>query len=150
MDLPLLDTYQAWKTTLIIWQSMKVSGIQKFQFYNSLVNWDKFGSTVYSKVQKSQHFIPFMNWTKWEVQLVENHQIPNFNIFVHEEKVWSAAYIQKDLNSKIQIFNLRMNWKMIYPNSSFAAKNIVNLHKIKLWTHFKLNIMNETFNVLGF
>ena len=43
---PLLLTYQAWKSNLTIWQNMKVSGIQKFQFSNSIVNWQKFGSTA--------------------------------------------------------------------------------------------------------
>ena len=35
---PLLLIYQAWKSILTIWQNMKVSRIQKFQFCNSLVN----------------------------------------------------------------------------------------------------------------
>ena len=43
---PLILTYQAWKSNLTIWQNMKVSGIQKFQFSNSIVNWQKFGSTA--------------------------------------------------------------------------------------------------------
>ena len=43
---PLLLTYQAGKSSLTIWQNMKVSGIQKFQFSNSIVNWQKFGSTA--------------------------------------------------------------------------------------------------------
>ena len=42
----LLHTYQAWKTVLKIWQNLKVCGIQKFKFSNSLVNWEKFGSTA--------------------------------------------------------------------------------------------------------
>ena len=41
---------------------MKVSRIQKFQFSNSLVNWEKFGSTAYANIQKSQYSISFMNW----------------------------------------------------------------------------------------
>ena len=42
----LLHTYQAWKTVLKIRQNLKVCGIQKFKFSNSLVNWEKFGSTA--------------------------------------------------------------------------------------------------------
>ena len=34
---PFLLTYQTWKSDLTIWQTMKVSGIQKFQFSNSVV-----------------------------------------------------------------------------------------------------------------
>ena len=44
--LTLLHTYQAWKIALTIWQNIKVSGTQKYQFFNSLVNWEKFGSTA--------------------------------------------------------------------------------------------------------
>ena len=36
---PLLLAYQARKSILTIWQNMKVKGIQKFLFSNSLVNW---------------------------------------------------------------------------------------------------------------
>ena len=43
---PLLHVYQAWKSIVKIWQNMKLSGIQKFQFSNSFVNWEKFGSTA--------------------------------------------------------------------------------------------------------
>ena len=43
---PLLLTYQAWKSNLTIWQNMKVSGIQKFQFSSSTVSWQKFQSTA--------------------------------------------------------------------------------------------------------
>ena len=42
----LLLTYQAWKSILTIWQNMKVSGTQKLQFSNSLVNWEKSESRV--------------------------------------------------------------------------------------------------------
>ena len=44
--LPLLLTYRTSKSILTIWQNMKVWGIQKFLFSNSLVNWEKFGSTA--------------------------------------------------------------------------------------------------------
>ena len=43
---PLLLTYQTWKNILTIWWNMKVSRIQKFQFSNPLVNWEKSGSTA--------------------------------------------------------------------------------------------------------
>ena len=43
---PLLLTYQVWRSILTIWKNMKVSRIQKFQFSNSLVTWQKFGSTL--------------------------------------------------------------------------------------------------------
>ena len=42
----LLLTYHTWKTVLTIQQNIKVRGIQKFKFSNSLVNWGKFESTV--------------------------------------------------------------------------------------------------------
>ena len=44
LALPLLLIYEAWKSNLTIWQNMRVSRIQKFQFSNSIVNWQKFGS----------------------------------------------------------------------------------------------------------
>ena len=43
---------------------MKVSKIQKFQFSNFLVSWDKFESTAQANIQKSQYFIYFMNLKK--------------------------------------------------------------------------------------
>ena len=43
---PFLHTYQTQKIVLIIRQNIKVSKIQKYQFSNSLVNWEKFGSTA--------------------------------------------------------------------------------------------------------
>ena len=48
---PLLLTYQLWKSILTIWQNMTVSRIQKFQFFNSLVSWEKFGSTDSANIQ---------------------------------------------------------------------------------------------------
>ena len=44
--LPLLLTYRTSKSILTIWQNMKGRGIQKLLFSNSLVNWEKFGSTA--------------------------------------------------------------------------------------------------------
>ena len=41
----LLHTYRAWKSVLTIWQNMKSRGLQKSQFPDSLVNWEKSGST---------------------------------------------------------------------------------------------------------
>ena len=43
---PILLKYQAWKSNPTMWQNMKVNGIEKFQFFNSIVNWQKFGSTA--------------------------------------------------------------------------------------------------------
>ena len=51
---------------------MKVSETQKYQFSNSLVNWEKFGSTALAGIQKSQYFITFINWKYCEVPL-EQH-----------------------------------------------------------------------------
>ena len=60
----LVHTHQAWKTALTIRQSMKVSKTQENQFSDSLVNWEEFGSKASANIQKSQYFIPFMNWKK--------------------------------------------------------------------------------------
>ena len=43
---------------------MKSIGLQKSQFLNSLVNWEKFGSATWVYFQKIQFFIVFMNWEK--------------------------------------------------------------------------------------
>ena len=40
-----------WKTILIMWQNIKARGLQNSQFLNSLVNWEKFGSTAYNHSQ---------------------------------------------------------------------------------------------------
>ena len=40
--------------------------LQKSQFFNSLVNWEKFGSATQASIKKKiQFFIFFMNWEKW-------------------------------------------------------------------------------------
>ena len=39
---------------------------------------------------------------------------------------------------------------MLCPNLSFTAENKNNLHKIRLQSYFKLNIMNEMFDSLKF
>ena len=51
---------------------MKVSGTQKYQFSNSLVNWEKFGSTAQANIQNSQYSITFINCKYPEVP-VEQH-----------------------------------------------------------------------------
>ena len=60
-----LHTYQAWMIAPTIWQNMNVSGTQKYQFSNSLVNWEKFGSTAWANIQKSYFSIIFINWKLW-------------------------------------------------------------------------------------
>ena len=45
LTLCLLHTHLAWNAILTIWQNMKISRIQKFQIFNSLMNQDKFEST---------------------------------------------------------------------------------------------------------
>ena len=44
--LSLLQTYRAWKTMLTIWHNTNSRRLQTSQFYSSLVNWVKFGSTT--------------------------------------------------------------------------------------------------------
>ena len=63
---PLLYIYQAWKTVLTVWQNMKVSEIQKFQFSNSLVSWEKFGSTALANIKKITIFNLFHELAKIE------------------------------------------------------------------------------------
>ena len=93
---PLLFTYQAWKSNLTIWQNMKVSAIQKFQFPNSLVNWQKFGST--KLIFNNQYFICFMNWKKLESSTRATLTNANFQFsFCDLGKNWSEpeTHIQK-------------------------------------------------------
>ena len=52
---------------------MKARGLQKSQFSNSLVNWEKFGSAA-KAFQKSQFSISIINWEK----LRPTFQNPNF------------------------------------------------------------------------
>ena len=51
---------------------MKVSGTQKDHFSNSLVNWEKFGSTASANIQKSHYSITFINWKNCEVAQEQN------------------------------------------------------------------------------
>ena len=123
---PLLNTYQ--KTVITIWQNMKVNKTQKYQFFNSLVNWDKFAITAYANIQKYQYSITFMSWKKlWNptrATLTSN----NFQSF------GELAKSLKDQHSKIPILNLRINWKMLCPNLSFSVENWGNLYTIRLFT----------------
>ena len=52
---------------------MKARGLQKFQFANSLVNLEKFGSAAQA-IEKSQLSISFMKWEK----LGSIHSSPTF------------------------------------------------------------------------
>ena len=99
-------TKQAWNTVLTIWQNMKVSRIQKFQFSNSLVNWEKFGSTAQANIQESQNSISFMN-----------------------QKILRSPTTATLTNLNFQSFcNLRKSLK--YSLSS-TVENKGNLHKIR-------------------
>ena len=51
---------------------MKVNGTQRYQFSNSLVNWEKFGSTGQANIQNSQYSITFIKVEYPEVP-VEQH-----------------------------------------------------------------------------
>ena len=44
----------------------------KLTFSNSLVNWEKFGSTAKANIQKSQYSINFINWKYCEVPLKQH------------------------------------------------------------------------------
>ena len=55
-------------------KNVKARGLQKSQFLNSLVNWEKFGSVALA-FQKSQLSICFMNWEKLGRPTFQN---PNF------------------------------------------------------------------------
>ena len=61
---------------------MKASGTQRYQFSNSLVKWDKFGTTTSASIQKSHYSITFINWKNCEIPLEEN-ETPAFNILVN-------------------------------------------------------------------
>ena len=87
---------------------MKARRLQKSQFSNILVNWEKFGSAALA-FQKSQ-----------------------FTTFMNREKRGS---IHSSRPTLIQILNLRMNWERIYPNLSFTVENKMgNLHKERMVT----------------
>ena len=60
---PLLHTPPLSSTPSL--KDSKVSRKQKLQFSNSLVNWEKFGSTT-TNIQKSQYSNSSMNWKKIE------------------------------------------------------------------------------------
>ena len=67
---------------------MKESEIQKFQFPNSLVNWEKFGITALANIQKFQCSISFMNWKKLLRSPIRAKLTnPNFQSFCELKKV---------------------------------------------------------------
>ena len=43
---------------------MKSRGLQKFQFSNSAVNWEKFQSKAQAYVPKTQFLLFYLNWKK--------------------------------------------------------------------------------------
>ena len=64
---------------------MKSRGLQKSQFPNSAVNWEKFRSTVQTYVHKTQFFFFFVNWKKLRIPTKAAFKNPNW------EKLKSAA-----------------------------------------------------------
>ena len=51
---------------------MKVSGTQRYQFPNSLVNWEKFGVTAQTNIQKPHYSITIISYKHCEVPLEQN------------------------------------------------------------------------------
>ena len=63
---------------------MKASEIQKYQFPNCLVNWEKLKSTVQANIRKPQFSIISMNLEKLrEFQLEQHSEIQIFNFYVN-------------------------------------------------------------------
>ena len=91
--------------------------LQKSQFLNSLVNWQKFGSATQAYIKKENNFLSFSKIGKnWEVQLEQYSEI--LNSFCQMGNLGSTAN-----NKKITILNLRMNWENFCPNNlSFTLK----------------------------
>ena len=83
LALPLLCTYQAWKTILTIWQNMKVTGNQKTLIFQLFRNLRK-NLEVHTKLTFRNPNFPFIPWIgeNWDVQLEQHSKIPIFNLFM--------------------------------------------------------------------
>ena len=61
---------------------MKSRGLQKSQFLNSAVNWEKFRSTVQTFIHKTQFFFFFVNWKKLRIPDKAAFKNPNWEKFI--------------------------------------------------------------------
>ena len=86
---PVLHTFQAWKSVFTICQNMKVSGIQKLQFSNSLVNFDKLAN-----IKKFQYFISFINWKKTEKSNKSNINKSQFSTLLWNREKFKVQLIE--------------------------------------------------------
>ena len=77
---------------------MKLSEIEKFQFFNSFESWKKFASTVSGNIQKSQYSISFTNWKKLRNPSRATLTNLNFHIFLWIRKKF-------EVQPKTQIWN---------------------------------------------
>ena len=114
---------------------MKSMGLQKPQFLNSLMNFEKFESAIQAYIQKS-NFLSFSSIGKnCKVQLEQYSKIP------YSLSNGKTSEVQPKTNTqKIPILNLWMNSNFFCPNLSFTVESkICNLHKISLLT-FQTNI----------
>ena len=57
---------------------MKARGLQKSKFPNSLINWEKFGSTAKANIQITKFPISLMNWEKLRSSAKMIFKNPNF------------------------------------------------------------------------
>ena len=77
-------------------------GLQKSQFLNSLVNWEKFRSATWVYIQKPQLFIFFMNWEKLRSPAIATFKNPKMSLLIEKNlEVQPKTNIQK-----IPILNL--------------------------------------------
>ena len=93
-------------------------GLQKSQFPNSLVNWEKFRSTAQACFQKNPIFHLYHKLGKTE-KSSQSNILKSQNLFVNWEQLGSAA---QDQHSKTPISHLSMNWEKLYPNLNFTIE----------------------------
>ena len=64
------------------YNKMKSLGFQKSQFLNSLVNWEKSGSTIQAYIQKILIFIFFLNWEKLRSPTTATFKNPKISLLI--------------------------------------------------------------------
>ena len=104
-----------WKTILTIWLNMKARRLQKSQFSNSLVIWERFGKVVYIGYSK----IPFFHLVH---ELGKPWKYTQCKTSILKSKFWVYGWIGKVI-SKTSLLN---KMEVLYIK--------------KWWSHFKLNL----------
>ena len=96
-------------------------------------------------VYENSNFLS-LTWIRknWKVQLKQYSKIPIFNLFVNQEK------FEVQPKTNIQKSQFKSKGELNVPIWVSLLKIMLEIQIKWSWIHFKLNIMNEIYNLLDF